>query len=109
MNLRQRSWLLAASALFVLASLNSCKDYSPDLPFPDVYTPTLFVGSNNHILYATSPDDGKQKWQFATDGEIHATPVLHAQSLWVATTNGTLYKLNQQYGTEIKKGNLIFR
>lgn len=106
MNLRQRSWLLAASAFFVLASLNSCKDYSPDLPFPDVYTPTLFVGSNNHILYATDPTDGKQKWQFATDGEIHATPVLHAQALWVATTTGTIYKLSQQYGTEISKRTL---
>lgn len=103
MNLRQRSWLLAASAFFVLTGLNSCKDYSPDLPFPEVYTPTLFVGSNNHILYATDPTDGKQKWQFATDGEIHATPVLHSDALWVGTTAGTIYKLNQKTGAEIKK------
>jgi outer membrane protein assembly factor BamB len=103
MNLRRRYWALAASAIFTLAGLNSCKDMSSDLPLPDVYTQTLFVSSNNQIVYAVDPVSGNRKWKLAVDGEVHATPVLHTGALWISTTAGTLYKLNQQYGTEIIK------
>lgn len=101
MNLRKRYWILAASAVFTLAGFNSCKDYSPDEPFPDVYAQTLFVGSNNQIVYAVDPESGKRIWKFPVDGEIHATPVLFNKHVYVATTKGKLYKIDAQYGKEV--------
>lgn len=100
----RHSCIIALSVAAALTGLNSCKkEFSPDLPFPDVYSQTLFVGSNNQIVYAIDPVSGLRKWRFSVDSSIYATPVLHANALWVATTKGTLYKLNQQYGTETKQ------
>lgn len=100
MNLRRRYWVLAASAIFTLTGLNSCKDYSPDEPFPDVYTQTLFVSSNNQIVYALDPVSGDRKWKFPVTGEVQATPVLHNKSVYVGTLTGNLYRIDAQYGTE---------
>ncbi len=106
MKLSRCFWALAAGAVFTIAGFSSCeKKFSPDEPLPDIYTQTLFVGSNNQIVYALDPISGIRKWRFSVDSSIYATPVLHANALWVATTKGTLYKLNQQYGTEIKTRN----
>lgn len=99
MNLRRRYWLLAASALFTLAGFSSCKDYSSDQPFPDVYSQTLFVSSNNQIVYALDPVSGDRKWKFPVDGEVQATPALYNKNLYVATTTGNLYRIDPQYGT----------
>jgi outer membrane protein assembly factor BamB len=99
MNLRKRYWVLAASACITLSGLTSCKDYSSDLPFPDVYSQSLFVSSNNQIVYALDPVSGDRKWKFPVDGEVHATPVLYNKMVYVATAAGTLYKIDAQYGT----------
>jgi outer membrane protein assembly factor BamB len=103
MNLRKRYYTFAASACLLIGGLSSCNKYSSDEPFPDIYTPTVFVSSNNQIIYALDPVSGKYKWKLAVDDEVHATPVIHANSLWVATAKGTLYKVNPQYGTETQK------
>lgn len=105
MNLRKHYWVLAASAVITLSGLNSCKDYSPDLPFPDVYSQTLFVSSNNQIVYALDPVSGERKWKFPVQGEVHATPVLFNKMVYVATTTGMLYKIDVQYGKEISSRN----
>ena len=91
---------MAASAVFTLAGLSSCKDYSPDQPFPDVYTQTLFVSSNNQIVYAIDPISGESKWKFPVAGEVHATPLLYNKNLYVGTLDGNLYRIDPQYGTE---------
>ena len=103
MNLTRRYWILAASAIFTLTGLNSCKDYSPDTPFPDVYGQTVFVSSNNQIVYAINPANAERIWKFVVDGEVHATPVLNQKALYVASTTGTVYKIDAQYGTETTK------
>lgn len=100
MNLRRRYWLLAASALFTLTGLSSCKDYSPDQPFPDVYSQTLFVSSNNQIVYALDPVSGERKWKFPVDGEVRATAALYNKNLYVATVTGNLYRIDPQYGKQ---------
>jgi outer membrane protein assembly factor BamB len=103
MNLRRRYWVIAASAMFSVAALSSCKDYSPDLPLPDKYTKTLFVSSNNQIVYAIDPISSEKKWKFSVDGEVHATPVLRGNHLWVGTTSGKLYQIDKQFGKEINQ------
>lgn len=106
MNLRRRYYILAASAVLALTGLNSCKDYSKDTPLPDIYTPTLFVSSNNEIVYALDPISGEKKWKFSVDGEVQATPMIYRKSLYVGTSNGTLYNLNPQTGTQNTTRNL---
>lgn len=90
----------AALAGLLLAGFSSCKKYSDDEPFPDEYSQTLFVSSNNRIVYAIDPVSGARKWEFITDGAVKATPVKYSNSLWVATDKGTLYKLDPHKGTQ---------
>lgn len=105
MNLRKHYWVLAASAVLTLSGLNSCKDYSSDQPFPDVYSQTLFVSSNNQIVYALDPVSGTRKWKFPVEGEVQATPVLFNKMVYVATITGNLYKIDAQYGKEMTTRN----
>ncbi len=100
MNLRRRYWVLAASAIITLTGLNSCKDYSPDEPFPDVYSQSVFVSSNNQILYALDPVSGERKWKFPVSGEVQATPVLFNKNVYVGTVTGNLYRIDAQYGKQ---------
>lgn len=98
MNLSKRYRILAASAILAFAAFPSCKEHSPDLPLPDTYTPTLFVGNNNQFVYALDPVSGEEKWKLHLSGEVHATPVLYGGFIWVASKNGTLYKIEKQQG-----------
>lgn len=101
MNLRGHYRALAAAAIFTLAGFTSCKkEYSPDDPLPDVYTQTLFVSSNNQIVYALDPVSGERKWKFPVAGEVHATPVYYNKNVYIATIAGILYRIDPQYGTE---------
>jgi len=100
MNLRKHYYVLAASAVLALTGFNSCKKYSPDTPLPVTYTSTLFVSSNNQIVYALDPISGDKKWKFSVDGEVQATPLVHNKTLYVGTSAGTLYSLNPQTGAQ---------
>jgi len=98
MNQHYRNFILAVCAIFCLGNFTACNKYSPDEPFPDVYTPTLFTASNNKIVYALDPQTGDTKWKFSVSAEVHATPVLFSNALWVGTTDGNLYKINHKTG-----------
>lgn len=101
MKLHFQHLLLPAGALFIMAACFSCQKYSPDEPFPPVYTSSVFTGSNNKIVYSLDPNTGETKWKTPVDGEVHATPVLFNNSLWVATTEGTLYQMDYKTGAII--------
>lgn len=84
----------------VLTVFTSCKkEFSKDDPFPDEFTPTIFIGSQNEFLYALDPQTGDKKWEFKTDGNIHASPLVMGNYLFVGTQRGTVYKLDAKYGT----------
>jgi len=84
-----------------MTGLNSCKkDYSPDTPLPDVYTNTLFVSSDNQIVYALDPISGNKKWKVTVDAGVTATPLVYNKTLYVGTTSGNLYAFDAQYGTQ---------
>lgn len=106
MNHSYRNYFLAICAIFCLGSFTACNKYSPDTPFPDVYTSTIFTASNNKIVYALDPKTGATKWKFSVSAEVHATPVVFANALWVATTDGNLYKINKLTGELIDSKNL---
>lgn len=107
MNRIQRSFIFVCFLGAVAFTIFSCKkEYSPDNPFPDVYTSSIFISSNNRIVYALDKETGKRKWEFQVDGEVHATPVLFKGGLFIGTTQGTLYKLDPQYGKVVAKRTL---
>lgn len=98
---------MAASAVLVLTGLNSCKkDYSADTPLPNIYTPTLFVSSDNQIIYALDPISGDKKWKMSVDAGVTATPMVYNNNLYVGTTAGTLYSINRQTGVQNVTRNL---
>lgn len=99
MNLNRSNLLFAICAFFMISHFSACNKYSSDTPFPEVYSPTLFTGSNNNIVYAIDPKTGDTKWKRTVTGEIQATPVLFNKFLWVGTTEGYLYRLNFKDGT----------
>jgi len=101
MKLHFRNLFLPACALVALAGFSSCHKYSPDEPFPTVYTSSLFTGSNNKMVYSLDPKTGEMKWKIPVDGEVHATPVLFNNFLWVGTSTGVLYQINYKEGSVV--------
>ncbi len=93
--------LMAGAFLLLSTGFVACNKYSPDEPLPTPYTQTLFIGSDNQIVYGLDPETGKRKWQASVDGAVKATPVVLGNALYVATIKGKLYKLDLQYGKEL--------
>src|SRR5690606_40202363 len=107
MNHSYRHYFIAICAIFCVGSFfTSCNKYSSDQPFPDVYTPTIFTASNNKIIYALDPKTGATKWKLSVEAEVHATPVVFDNALWVGAVDGTLYKINKATGEIINSTNL---
>ncbi|MFT4062290.1 MAG: PQQ-binding-like beta-propeller repeat protein [Edaphocola sp.] len=100
MNIRIQFLAMATAVTLCATGLYSCKDYSSDEPLPDVYTQTLYVSSNNQIVYALDPLTGEKKWQFSVDGEVHATPLVYNNKVYIATATGVVYKLNTLTGEQ---------
>ncbi len=54
---------------------------------------TIYVGSNDGILYALRPD-GTKKWQFMTGGSVNATPAIGADgTIYIGSDSGTLFAI----------------
>lgn len=103
MNLLSKHIVLACCAALSLAYFSSCKNtFSDDLPLPEIYNPSVFVASNNKIVYSVDVATGETNWKHSVDGEVHATPVLHRNALWIGTTEGTLYRLDYKNGDEVE-------
>lgn len=96
----QQRWIHKVLAIATVASLfTACKkDYSNDDPLPDVYTPSIFIGSQNQKVYAFKPENGNKKWEWDAHSDIRATPVMLGGSLYVPLANGQIFKLDPNKG-----------
>ncbi len=95
--------LFGAVALFT----TSCKkDFSEDEPFDPVYTPTVFIGSQNQFLYAFDYVTGRKKWEYNAGGNIQASPLILNDKLFVVAENGFIHKLDAKTGSLIRKINV---
>ncbi len=103
MNQFKPKFILFAISFLALSSLFSCKKISPDEPFPEEYHPTVYTASNNKIVYAIDLESGERKWKISVDGEVHASPIIAFNFLWVATTANTLYKIDYRNGSIIEE------
>jgi hypothetical protein len=93
-------WLKTLTALSLTCVLfTACKKntYSTDEPLVSSNTPSVFISSQNRILYAVDPATGKQKWQYSLHNNVIAVPVVIGKFLYVLGYD-TLYKFNVNTG-----------
>lgn len=54
----------------------------------------LFIGSEDHVLYAIGRADGKVKWKYSTRGRILSTPAISEDKVFSASSDGNIYALD---------------
>jgi outer membrane protein assembly factor BamB len=94
--------LTAVSLTCVLFSACKKNTYSSDEPLIASNTPSVFISSQNKILYALDPVSGKQKWQYNLHSNVVATPIVIGDFLFVASLD-TVFKLDVNKGTLVRK------
>lgn len=65
---------------------------------PSVYTigassGTIYVGSDDHKLYAINPD-GTQRWSFIADKVVKSSPTVANGTIYVGSDDQNLYAIN---------------
>lgn len=104
MQLRARTFLFAIIGSVCLFSFSACKkDFSQDKPFAPVYTPTIYIGSQNQFLYAFDPANGQKKWEYFAGSNIHSSPLVMGDYVYVTAENGFIHKLDAKTGTLVKR------
>lgn len=93
-------------SLLSLLTLQSCKEYSPDEPFPYEFTPTIYTGTNNQVVYAIDVATGKYDWRTNVNGEIAHSPLFDFNHLYVGTSSGNLYRMDYKNGTILQEQQL---
>ena len=93
MQLRLTNLLIALTATVALFFTACKKEFSKDEPFPDVFTPTVYIASQNQFVYAMDPNTGKKKWEFNAGANVQASPLVMGTYLYVAAEDGKVYKL----------------
>ncbi len=64
-----------------------------------IYGDQVVFGSADGNLYSLNKTNGTKNWQYALEAEIHASPVHHANALYVGCDDGFMYALEQ--GTQV--------
>ena len=66
---------------------------------PVVSNGIVYVGSDDHKVYALSATNGKQLWNFTTNGPVSSTPAIENGIVYIGSTN--LYAINSTTGRQI--------
>ena len=102
MQLRLTNLLIAFTATLALFATSCKKEFSKDEPFPDVFTPTVFVTSQNQFVYAMDPETGKKKWEYHAGANVQASPVVMGDFVYIAAEDGKIHKLDAKTGKWIR-------
>ncbi len=62
------------------------------------YTNTLYIGSNDHYLYALSVADGTERWKYKTGSRVASSPAVYAGRVYFGSYDGNIYALDAQTG-----------
>jgi len=65
---------------------------------PAVYNGTIFIGSEDHNLYAINEKTGKMQWKFATHGAVHSSPAVYKNVAYFGSFDGYYYAVNTVTG-----------
>jgi outer membrane protein assembly factor BamB len=70
---------------------------------PVVADNTLYIGSEDHKLYAINANTGEVEWEFKSDGSINSTPAVSQGKIMFLSYDGFFYALNQADGKIVWK------
>ena len=65
---------------------------------PVVADGVVYVGSNDHFLYALDAAEGRELWKFQTGANVGSTPALANGSVYFLSLDGYAYSLNARTG-----------
>ena len=111
LQLRTKVSLAICTALLAFSSCS--KKFSTDTPLPNVYPPSVIIGSDNGILYGYDYTKGTQNWAASLPNSIYASPCLYHGYAYIGVVNylapitfgtcDTIYKINSSTGVITKK------
>ncbi len=108
----QRYARLLLSFGMVAVLLAGCsKKYSSDDVLPNQYSPSVIIGSDNHVVDAYNPATGAKNWEANFSNSIYASPLVYGGRVYIGTVQylaplggtDTLFKLNSKTGAIVKK------
>jgi outer membrane protein assembly factor BamB len=70
------------------------------LSTPAVADGTVYVGGNDHFLYAVSAVDGTARWKFETQGRVTSSPAVDRGRVYFGSFDGNFYALDAATGKE---------
>lgn len=70
---------------------------------PVLYNSTIFIGSDDHSVYALSSKDGHVIWKFATGGRVSSSAAVASDIVYINSFDGFLYALNARDGSLLWK------
>jgi outer membrane protein assembly factor BamB len=65
---------------------------------PAVYHNMVYIGSEDHNLYAADKTTGKLLWKFNTGGAVHSSPAVYKNVVYFGSYDGFYYALNATTG-----------
>ena len=68
---------------------------------PTVADDVVYIGSQDHKVYAINVDDGAEIWSFTTGGAVVASPLVEDGRLYVGAFDNIFYALNATTGEEV--------
>ncbi|WP_183561930.1 PQQ-binding-like beta-propeller repeat protein [Mucilaginibacter sp. SP1R1] len=73
------------------------------LSSPAICNGIVYIGSQDHNLYAINIQTGKPIWEFATGGTVNSSPVVYKNTVYFGSFDGLYYALNALTGKQIWK------
>jgi eukaryotic-like serine/threonine-protein kinase len=68
------------------------------LSSPAVTADTVYVGSNDHFLYALDRATGMQKWKFKTESRVTSSPAVSGGVVYFGSFDGNFYAVDAAKG-----------
>jgi outer membrane protein assembly factor BamB len=70
---------------------------------PTVSDEVVYVGSDDHRLYAVNAESGVERWRFDTGGLVRSRPAVADGVVYFASDDGFLYAVSAESGEEVWK------
>ena len=67
---------------------------------PAVADGAVYIGSQDHYLYAIDALTGEERWRFETGHQVYSSPALAGGRVIFGSDDGTVYALNEVTGAE---------
>jgi outer membrane protein assembly factor BamB len=65
---------------------------------PAVTADSVYIGSNDHFLYALDRTSGKQKWKFKTESRVTSSPAVSGGLVYFGSFDGNFYAVEASNG-----------